>query len=66
MALEHPTVVKNYLRQELLQKAVLGPFAQQDIKHLEIHVSEFGIIPKKHIPGKWRLIVDLAIVPGEA
>lgn len=59
-ALEHPTVVKNYLSQEALQQAVLGPFAQQDIKHLGIHVSKFGVIPKKHTPGKWRLIVDLS------
>ena len=59
-AAEHPTVVEKYLRQEAVQQAVLGPFAQQDIRHLGIHISKFGVIPKKHTPGKWRLIVDLS------
>ena len=38
----------------------MGPFAQQDIKHLGMHISKFGIIPKKHNPGEWRLIIDLS------
>ena len=25
-----------------------------------VHISRFGAIPKKHHPGKWRLIVDLS------
>ena len=25
-----------------------------------VHVSNFGVISKKHQPGKWRLIVDLS------
>ena len=25
-----------------------------------IHVNRFGVIPKSHQPGKWRLIVDLS------
>ena len=59
-ASEHPTVVEKYLRQKSLQQAVLGPFAQQNIKRLGIHVTKFGVIPKKHTPGKWRLIIDLS------
>ena len=59
-ALEQPTVVTDYLKQESLQQTVLGPFVRQDLQHLKIHVSKFGVIPKKHTPGKWRLIVDLS------
>ena len=29
-----------------------------------IHVSHFGVIPKSHQPGKWRLIVDLSAPRG--
>ena len=29
-----------------------------------VHVSKFGVIPKKHQPGKWRLIVDLLSPDG--
>ena len=53
-------VVHDYLKQESLQHNVLGPFSPQDMKHLNIHISKFGVIPKKHAPGKWRLIIDLS------
>ena len=26
----------------------------------QAHISRFGVIPKPHQPGKWRLIVDLS------
>ena len=31
---------------------------------LGIHCSPFGVIPKKHKPNKWRLIVDLSTPAG--
>ena len=39
-------VVHDYLKQESLQHTVLGPFSTQDMKHLNIHISKFGVIPK--------------------
>ena len=30
------------------------------------HTSPFGVIPKKHKPGKWRLIVDLSAPEGHS
>lgn len=36
---------------------VVGPLDQAEARG--IHVSRFGVIPKSHQPGKWRLIVDL-------
>ena len=29
-----------------------------------VHISPFGVIPKKHKPGKWRLILDLSSPAG--
>ena len=31
-----------------------------------IHISRFGVIPKPHQPGKWRLIVDLSHPKGSS
>ena len=33
---------------------------------LGIHCSAFGVIPKKHKPNKWRLIVDLSAPEGHS
>ena len=59
-ALEHPSVIQDYLKQESQQHTILGPFLPQDIQHLGVHTSKFGVLPKKHAPGKWRLILDLS------
>ena len=29
-----------------------------------VHISPFGVIPKKHKPGCWRLIFDLSVPDG--
>ena len=31
-----------------------------------MHVSRFGVIPKTHQPGKWRLITDLSHPQGHS
>ena len=55
---EHPDVVEKYIQNEL----ELGRLLQ--VPHEKclpwVHSSPFGVIPKKHKPGKWRLIVDLS------
>ena len=56
-ALEHPQVVQKYLDAEVHAGQVLGPFDPREIK---VNTSRFGVIPKKHQPGKWRLILDLS------
>ena len=56
-AVLHPDVINKYLREELeANRLVEVPCAGVDM----IHISRFGAIPKKHQPGKWRLIVDLS------
>ena len=39
----------------------MGPFAVGEIK---AHVRSLGVIPKKHKPGSWRLILDLSHPEG--
>lgn len=61
---DHPQVVRDYLRDELTRGAVLGPFAPEEVP--EVHINRFGVIPKSHQPGKWRLIVDLSHPDGKS
>ena len=62
-AYEHPAVIDEYLANEVSLGRVAGPFSAPPFPFL--HVSSFGVIPKKGQPGKWRLIVDLSS-PGGA
>ena len=57
-ALQHPQVVDDYLKVEITERRVVGPFRKADIP--DAHISRFGVIPKQHKPDKWRLIVDLS------
>ena len=60
-AKQFPQVIDDYLSQELaLQRVAVVP---QDMV-ATIHPSPFGVIPKKHKPGKWRLILDLLSPSG--
>ncbi len=52
-----PAVVQEYLAIECAAGRVLGPFSPEFLPN--VHVSRFGVIPKK-ATGKWRLIVDLS------
>ena len=53
-------VVEQYLAKECELGRVVGPLEPND----SVHVSRFGVIPKPHQPGKWRLIVDLSAPKG--
>ena len=55
-ALEHPQIVSEYLRKEVCEGCVAGPFSKSLVPI--IHINHFGVIPKSHLPNKWRLIVD--------
>ena len=63
-AYEHPQVVDRYLQTECELGRVLGPFAALPADAL--HISRFGVIPKKSQPGKWQLIVDLSAPEGHS
>lgn len=57
-ASEQATVVQEYLEKEVRLGRVVGPL--EDTAFPTAVVSRFGVIPKNHQPGKWRLIVDLS------
>ena len=61
-ALLNPQVIDSYLQSEVQTGRVAGPFSQPPLPVL--HVSRFGVIPKRHQPGKWRLILDLSSPAG--
>ena len=47
-----PSVIDDYLQTELAKGRVAGPFSAPPLPNL--HISRFGVIPKKHQPSKWR------------
>ena len=57
-AYQHTEVVQEYLTKECQENRVLGPLPRS--KTEGIHISRFGVIPKKHQSNKWRLILDLS------
>jgi len=59
---QHPEVIDRYLAREVSLGRVARPFSSPPFPNL--HVSSFGVIPKKGQPGKWRLIVDLSSPGG--
>ena len=61
-ALSNPTVVDEYLSAEIAQGQVIGPLVPE--AYPSVHISRFGVIPKNHQPGKWRLIADLSHPAG--
>ena len=61
-AAEHPDVIDAYLMAVRHANWVLGPITC----NIPISVSPFGIIPKKHQPNKWRLILDLSSPAGHS
>ena len=63
-ARQNPQVVEEYLAKEVKERRVIGPLNL--VEYLDVQVSSFGVIPKSHQPGKWRLIVDLSSPEGQS
>ncbi len=63
-ALENPGVADRYIKKEVELGRVMGPFIPDP--ELKLQVNRFGVIPKPHQPGKWRLIVDLSHPEGSS
>ncbi len=53
-----PEVIKDFLASELSAGRVLGPVDSDTARCVQ--VNRFGLVPKGHQLGKWRLIVDLS------
>ncbi len=63
-ALEHPDTVQRYIADELAKGRMLGPVTPD--LHSSLHINRFGVIPKGHNTGKWRLITDLSFPEGSS
>ena len=57
----HAKVVDDYLANEVSRRRVASPFCSPPLQPL--HISSFGILPKKGKLGKWKLTVDFSF-PG--
>lgn len=60
---QHPEVISDYIQKEKAAGRILGPFTPSDLEP-SVQISRFGVIPKGHTPGKWRLILDLSYPEG--
>ena len=63
-ALDHPSIIDDYLETEVSRGRVAGPFTNSPFP--DLHISRFGVIPKSNQPGKWRLILDLSSPEGHS
>lgn len=59
----HPDIVAEYLQKEISRGRLLGPFQSTDMLP-QLQINRFGVIPKSHNTGKWRLITDLSFPTG--
>ena len=63
-AYEQPEIVTAYIRREVELGRLTPILPVQSLTPPLMQVSPFGVIPKKHTPGKFRLIVDLSSPEG--
>lgn len=61
-SMDHSKVIDEYLQDEYAKQRIAGPYPNTQV--LGVHISRFGMIPKKSNPGKWRLIIDLSHPKG--
>ena len=59
---EQPQVVMDYLADEVKAKIMWLVGSQEEVRG--VHCSPYGVIPKKGMPGKWRLILNLSALDG--
>ena len=59
---QHPDIIQEYISKELDLGRMLGPL--DPTCYTTVHINRFGVVPKGHNTGKWRLITDLSYPPG--
>ena len=64
-ARQHPAVISEYLQKELSMGRMLGPFTNTQTLP-PLHINRFGVVPKGHNTGKWRLITDMSFPSGKS
>ena len=63
-AKKNPEVIAEYIGKQVELGNILGPFPRETAPR--VHINRFGAIPKKHQPGKWRIITDLSYPEGQS
>lgn len=63
-AVEHPTVVDDYLHNKLSHGRISGPYLPSMCP--DVHINRFEVIPKNHQRDKWQLITDLSYPSGSS
>ena len=63
-AVENASVIDDYIQAEVSMGRVIGPVSRERFQGIQI--NRFGVIPKNHQPGKWRMIVDLSHPKGKS
>lgn len=61
-ARDHETVINSYLDEEKSRNRLL--VMSDETSSDQVQISPFGVIPKPHQPGRWRIIVDLFVPRG--
>ena len=56
-AIQNPQEVDKYFTKECEKGRIIGPLEKGSFS---LHINWFGVIPKPHQLGKWRLIVDMS------
>ena len=59
-------VVTSYLEEESRLGRIVAVGRLEEARRLGVHISPFGVIPKKNKPNKWRLILDLSSPQGSS
>lgn len=62
-ASQHAGVIDDFIAKEVEKGNILGPFPPAIAP--KVHINRIGAIPKKHQPGKWRVITDLSFPDGQ-
>ena len=65
-AYKHPQIIRDYLAREEQLGRIHRLSPQELSTLLQLQVNPFGVIPKRHRPNKWRLIVDLSSPHGKS
>ena len=65
-AMQNPSVVSDYTSKEKALGRIIGPLGPDALSTLDVQVNRFGVIPKPHQPGRWRLILDLSHPKGSS
>ena len=63
-AQQHPEVITQYIVKQVADGNILGAFSRETAPR--VHINRIGAIPKKHQPGKWRIITDLSYPEGQS